>query len=410
MIEEVRELTLANGLRIVHLKRDGLAAHMGYLIPAGTRDEDCEPEGLAHYLEHCLFKGTKKRKAYHILSRIDSVGGELNAYTSKEYTVVHASVLKNHFERALELITDITFSPSFPAKEVEREKDVILDEIDSYLDSPSEQIFDDFEEELFKNHPLGRNILGQAESVKALSIDNLRAHHKKYFASSQITLAIVSPFPFEKVLQWIERHTASIPVQGHTPTRKAPTPRPSFSKTIQGDYHQAHVMIGGLAYSVHNKQRRALNLLNNILGGPAMNSRLNLNISEKYGFAYNLDSNYTAYHDTGVFSVYLGTDKKSMNKAVTLIEKELKKLCTKELGTLQLHRAKQQIVGQIALSQESGANQLLGIGKSKMLFDKVETLEKVYQKIQLLTASDLLETANEIMDPNKLSFLAYTPR
>lgn len=402
--------TLSNGIRVIHQPRAGEVAHCGLQINAGTRDERSDEFGLAHFLEHCLFKGTAKRKAFHVLNRLDSVGGELNAYTSKEDTVIHASFLDHHFERALELLADITFSPSFPEKEVAKEKLIVIDEIHSYLDSPGESIFDEFEEAMYAGHELGHNILGTAENLKRFKPDHLRAFHNRLYVPNSIVFSSVGNIKPEKVMRLAEKYIGSVGTSENTLQRTPFTPQAAFHREEQRDVYQAHYMLGSLAYAQTDDRRRALILLNNILGGPAMNSRLNLNISEKYGFAYNLDSSYHAYSDTGLFTVYLGTEKRYLPKARTLIYKELNKLRNQKLGTLQLHQAKQQLIGQIALSQESGASQMIALGKSLLAFDRVDTIEAIYQEIDSLTAEQLLEVANEVFHPDHLSSLTYMPK
>ena len=402
--------TLSNGLQVVHQQRKGWAAHAGFLINAGTRDEPQEREGLAHYLEHCLFKGTQKRKSFHILNRLDAVGGEINAFTTKEDTFIHASFLPKHYNRAIDLLVDITFRPSFPKKEVEREKDVVIDEIASYLDSPSDQIYDDFEDELFKEHPLGRNVLGTSESLKATSVDDLKEFHKNYYHPSNMVFSSVGDISAKRLKKLLEKHLEGFTSQANQErVQRVPQMRLTNLK-LEKNVHQAHVMIGSQAFHYTDKKRRAFVLLNNILGGPSLNNRLNLNISEKYGFAYQIESNYTAFSDAGIFSVYMGTDAKHLDKANALVLKELDKLRLKKLGTLQLHQAKEQLKGQFALSQESGSSQMMALGKSLNAFGYISSLETIFSEIDALTAEQLLEVANEVFDPTLLSSLIFTPK
>ncbi len=410
MSAEFETFTLSNGLRIIYQITAGPAAHCGFFVHAGSRDERENENGLAHYLEHCMFKGTQNRKAFHILNRLDAVGGEINAYTTKEETVIHASCLHEHLERALELLTDITFHSTFPEKEIAKEKLIIIDEIHAYLDSPSEQIFDDFETLLFQNHAIGRNILGTADDLKQFKQQHLIEFQQRYYHPENMVLSIVGQLPLDKVKKLVEKHLSSIPWTSFSEQREPFQNYVPQQLHVEKDTYQAHLLMGNTAYSYHNDQRRAMILLNNILGGPAMNSRLNLNISERYGFAYNLESTYVPYSDTGYFNVYLGTEANYLDKSISLIFKELKKLRETPLGTRQLHMAKKQLIGQIALGQESGASQMMALGKSLLAFDQVDTLEVIYQDIEKITAKQLQDMANEVFNEDQFSTLTFLPR
>ncbi len=398
--------TLSNGIRVIHKQiKTCEVSHCAIIVNAGSRDEELKEHGVAHFIEHSIFKGTGKRKAYHILNRLDAVGGELNAYTTKEITCIHASFLNEYYGRAVELLADITFNCTFPEKEILKEKEVIIDEINSYLDSPSEQIFDDFEAQVFGNHPIGRDILGTVSSLKKLKRNNLFDFMDKHYVVSNLVFSSVSNLSMNKVIQLAEKHLGSyknnkserprLPIYEYIPSQV----------TIKKSHHQSHAIIGNLAYSRMHEKKTGLILLNNILGGPAMNSRLNLSIREKYGFTYNLESNYSAYSDTGVFSLYLGTDNKYLDKTIGLVKEELKKLRDNKLGINQLQSAKKQIIGQLALSEESKSGTMLALGKSLLLLNKVETLPEIYAKIDAITADSLLEIANEIFDEKQLSSL-----
>lgn len=404
---EYYQHTLKNGIRIIHKKSEGETSHCGITINAGSRDELEAEHGLAHLLEHAIFKGTKKRKAFHVLNRIDSVGGEINAFTAKEETCFYASFLNHHYERALELLCDITFNSVYPPKEIEKEKDVIIDEINSYLDSPAEQIMDDFEELLFVNHSLGRPILGTEKSVKSLTKNQIIQFTKRQYTSNQIVFSSVGDISFTKVIQLCEKYFSSIKSNTSISKRKKFTHYKPFSKIENKDTFQAHCVIGNICYSSAHKKRTEMFLLNNLLGGPAMNSRLNLAIREKYGFTYNLDSSYTPYSDTGIFTIYLGTDNNHLEKSIYLVNKELKKLKEKKLGTLQLSFAKQQLLGHIALSQESRANLMIGLGKSVTISSKIESMQHTIKKINSITAESLIDIANEVFDSKKMSTLIY---
>ncbi len=401
---------LKNGIRVVHQHVPGAAvSHCGVTVLAGSRDESANEIGLAHFIEHCLFKGTKKRRAFHILSRLDAVGGEINAYTTKEETCVYGSFMTAHYPRAVELISDILFNSQFPSKEIEREKDVILDEINSYLDTPAEQIFDDFEDVLFAGHGLGHNILGDSKSVKSFKKKNIISFLENNYTSDKIVFSSVGDISENRLSYLLDRFFADYEL-------KEGNKRPvSFRKVEprqlveKKEIFQAHFVMGAPAYSVYDDRKTALVLLNNILGGPAMNSRLNINIREKYGFAYNLDSTYTPYSDTGAWIIYLGTEAASIDRCKKLVFKELKKLREQALGTRQLHQAKLQLKGHISLGQESRVNVMLGLGKSLLIFDKIDTIAEVNHKIDAISEGELLEIANDIFAEEGLSSILYHP-
>jgi predicted Zn-dependent peptidase len=398
---------LSNGIRVIHLQTASVVSHCGLIINAGSRDELEHQQGLAHFIEHSIFKGTKKRKTYHILSRLDSVGAEINAYTTKEETWVYGSFMEKHLARAVELIGDICFNSIFPEKEINKEKDVIVDEINSYLDSPSEMIFDEFEELVFANHPLGRNILGTEESVRSFTRDDIFEMTSRRYRVDQMVFSSVGPTSPDRVRKICEKYLGNYKTEKSTDVRK-PFSGYTPSNTVEDkDAFQMHYLIGNEAYDAGHPKKTGLILLNNLLGGPAMNSTLNLQIREKHGMAYNIESSYQSYSDTGLFQIYLGTDERFFAKAERLVMQELKKLREKALGISQLHMAKQQLIGQIALSQESGSGTMLALGKSYMLYDRVDSLEEVYKSIEALTSSELLEIANEIFDTSRFSSLIY---
>jgi predicted Zn-dependent peptidase len=399
--------TLDNGIRLVHYSIPGLVAHCGLIINTGSRDETGPEHGIAHFIEHMLFKGTKKRKAYYIMSRLEDVGGELNAYTTKEETAVHASFLKEDFERAIELISDITFNSVFPEKEIEKEKDVVIEEINSYLDNPAELIFDDFEELIFSNQPIGRNTLGTRESVKSFSQKKISDFISNNYNTRQMVFCSVGNIQDEKILKLFKTHFAGIVTKKREArTNKTWIYKPA-SVTKKMDTFQNHCIIGNIAYDLKDQRRMGMFLLNNILGGQGLNSRLNLSLREKNGLAYNVESSYSPYYDTGIFSIYFGTDSQYLNKSISIAMAELKKLRTSKLGTIQLSKAKNQIKGYLARGYENHESLMLSLGKSLLVFDKIDTIEERCKKIDNVTASELLETANNIFEPSKLSTLIY---
>jgi len=398
---------LENGIRIIHLHSESPVGHCGLIINAGSRDEEEHEHGMAHFIEHAIFKGTKKRKAYHILSRIDDVGGEINAYTSKEDTTIHTSFLKNDYERAIELMADITFNSIFPGKEISREKEVIIEEIKSYQDDPAELIFDDFEELIFKNQPLGKNILGNPKDLRRFTKADIESFIQNNYHTNEMVLCSVGNIPFAKLIRLANKYFGSIKSNPRVNQRiKFDNYTPEI-KTIKKRTHQAHCIMGNIAYNTHDKKKIGMTLLDNILGGPGLNSRLNLLLREKYGYAYHVESNYTAYSDTGIFAVYFGTDKENLEKSIKLVKKEFARLRENKLGVMQLKKAKRQLFGQIAINAENNANLLLAIGKSYLLFNKVDQLDDIRQKIEAITVEDIQEIANEVLNEKKLSMLIY---
>src|SRR6056297_1067155 len=404
---DYEQYTLENGIRMIHLHSDSPVGHCGLIINAGSRDEEEHEHGMAHFIEHAIFKGTKKRKAYHILSRIDDVGGEINAYTSKEDTTIHTSFLKNDYERAIELMADITFNSTFPGKEIAREKEVIIEEIKSYQDDPAELIFDDFEELIFKNQPLGKNILGNPKDLRRFTKADIESFIQKNYHTNEMVLCSVGNIPFTKLIRLANKYFGSIKSNPRVNQRiKFDNYTPEI-KTIKKRTHQAHCIMGNIAYNTHDKKKIGMTLLDNILGGPGLNSRLNLLLREKYGYAYHVESNYTAYSDTGIFAVYFGTDKENLEKSIKLVKKEFARLRENKLGVMQLKKAKRQLFGQIAINAENNANLLLAIGKSYLLFNKVDQLDDIRQKIEAITVEDIQEIANEVLNEKKLSMLIY---
>lgn len=399
--------TLDNGIRLVHHRIPGLVGHCGLIINAGSRDETEQEHGIAHFIEHMLFKGTKYRRAYHILSRLEDVGGELNAYTTKEETAVHASFLKEDYERAIELISDITFNSVFPEKEIEKEKDVVIEEINSYLDSPAELIFDDFEELIFLNQPIGRNILGTPESVKSFTQKTISDFISANFNTSQMVFCSVGNISDENILKLFKTYFED----RDSKKQEARINRIWIYKpsciTKKMDTFQNHCIIGNLAYDLKNQRRMGMFLLNNILGGQGLNSRLNLSLREKNGLAYNVESSYSPYYDTGIFSIYFGTDAQYLNKSISIAMSELKKLRISKLGSAQLNKAKNQIKGYLVRGYENHESLMLSLGKSLLVFNRIDTIEEICKRIDDVTASELLETANDIFEPSKLSTLIY---
>lgn len=398
---------LKNGIRLIHSQSKSLIAYCGIIVNTGSRDEAIDEHGLAHFFEHAIFKGTRKRKSYHVLNRLESVGGDINAYTTKEETCIYSAFLKNHYGRALELMSDMFFNSNFPESEIEKEKDVIIDEINSYKDSPAELIFDEFEDLVFKGHSLGRNILGNPDEIKAYKSKNIYDFQAGNYATDQMIVFSVGDISMKKLISLSEKHFGDIPEKRIELRKKEVSLYQPFSITEKKDTHQLHCIIGGVAYDFHSKKRIALSLLNNILGGTSMNSRLSMALREKSGYVYDIESNYTGYSDNGIFSLYFGTEKNKFDKSIRLIQKEFIKLKKNKLGILQLQRAKQQLIGHIAISAENKDNAALALGKGLLLFNRIDGLEEINRQINEITAEEILGIANEILDTNQLSMLVY---
>ena len=399
--------TLSNGLRIIHAQNQSAVAYCGYAIDAGTRDEAENEQGMAHFVEHLIFKGTQKRHSWHILNRMEHVGGDLNAYTNKEETVVYSAFLVEHFPRAVELLTDIVFHSTYPQAEIDKEVEVIIDEIQSYEDTPSELIVDDFEELVFPNHPLGRNILGKPELLRQFKSEDALRFTNRYYRPDQMVFFVQGNVDFKRVVRLLEKAVSDIPATITERNRIKPELYIPQNKTIHRDTHQAHVMIGCRSYETHDKKRTALYLLNNILGGPGMNSRLNVALRERSGLVYNVEANLTSYTDTGIFSIYFGTDQEDVKRCLRLVHKELKRLREKPLSSTQLATAQKQIIGQIGVAADNFENNALNMAKTYLHYNKYEEPQEVYKRIQSLTPQDLWEVANEMFHEENLSTLIY---
>lgn len=407
MEKEYVSYTLSNGLRIVHLPSVSPVSYCGFAINAGTRDEAANEFGLAHLVEHMLFKGTGKRKAWHILNRMEHVGGELNAYTTKEETFVYTIFMEEHFSRAFELLADLVFHSCFPQQEMEKEVDVILDEIRSYEDSPSELIFDEFENLLFKGHALGHHILGSEESLSRFDSTSGLSFLRRHYTPENLVFFSMGRTPFKRIVRMAEKLLSGIASQSVSHNRVAPGDICPVSCQIDKETHQAHVLVGARAYNMYDSKRLPLFLLNNLLGGTGMNSRLTLSLREKHGLAYNVESNVTFYTDTGAMCIYFGTDPKNKDKAMALVRKELKRLRENRLTTFQLAAAKKQLTGQLGVSNDNPEGLFLGLGKSFLHYNRYDTLPEVFARIEQVTAEEIQEVANEILAPERLFSLCY---
>lgn len=406
---EYEIIQLPNGIRIVLHRISSPITHACLVINAGARDEEKGQYGVAHFIEHLLFKQTARRNTNQILNRLESVGGDLNAYTTKEYTCIHASFLTPYLERTLDLFEDLFFHSVFPEREMEKEKGVILDEMASYLDSPEDAIMDDFEDRIFQDHALGHNILGTAKDLQALSRNNIADFMKNNYNTHEMVIGISGDYSGKKVRQLTEKILGKLPENNSSKERIRPNGLHSNWSVIRKPINQTHQVIGGRAYSMHDDNKIGLLLLNNLLGGIGMSSRLNLVVREKYGIAYTIESNYAPYSDTGLFYIYFGTDEEKAARAQNLIQKELRKLREQKMGVMQLHQAKQKFIGQIALGEENRLSLVISLAKSLMDYNHVQTLDEVFAKIKAVDENLLLHIANEVFDEKNLSSLSFVP-
>lgn len=445
--------TLDNGLRIIHLPSDSKVVYCGYQINAGTRNEEPGEEGLAHFCEHVTFKGTERRKAWHILNCLESVGGDLNAYTNKEGTVYYSAILKEHIARAVDLLTDIVFHSVYPQAEIDKEVEVICDEIESYNDSPAELIYDEFENIIFKGSPLGHNILGTAEQVRSFKTEDALRFTRKLYRPDNAIFFAYGDIDFKKLVKLIRKALAdddsgkvaenaansvgklaeeklpqisqitqisgdenSITTEKSVSSVKSVGPEnyPSVGKEIAGqtivmqkNTHQAHVMIGTRAYDVNDSRRMPLYLLNNMLGGPGMNAKLNLALREHNGLVYTVESTMVAYGDTGIWSIYFGCDEHDVKRCLRLVRKELDKSMQKPLSEAQLKAAKKQIKGQVGVACDNRENFALDFGKSFLHYGWEKNVDRLYEQVDEITAEQIQAVAQELFDKDRLTTLIF---
>ena len=401
--------TLPNGLRVAHKRVSGTRlVHCGFIIHSGSRHDGDHP-GLAHCLEHMVFKGTQKRKTLQVLNHLEVVGGEMNAFTTKDLTAIYASVQSSHFARAIDILCDITLNSNFPEKELQKEKRVIAEEILMYQDTPEENIYDEFQEMVFRGHPLAHNILGSVDSLGSIRQEDLFAFTRAHYNASNMVLVVIGNVGLNRTLDLAARYSSAVPAGKSRPASvKLPAYTPE-SLTKETDHVQSYSIFGGPAYAENDPRRWTLLLLNNLLGGPGLNSRLNLAIREKYGLTYHVESGYQAYEETGLFHCYVSCEPAQMQRSTELILKELKKLCEKELGPLQLSGYKNQLKGQMIMGDENRSGLMVHIGKGILRYGKAHSLQDVLNEIDAITSDKLLEVAREIFNPDKFSYLNYIP-
>ena len=415
--------TLDNGLRIIHLPSDSKVVYCGYQINAGTRNEEPGEEGLAHFCEHVTFKGTERRKAWHILNCLESVGGDLNAYTNKEGTVYYSAILKEHIARAVDLLTDIVFHSVYPQAEIDKEVEVICDEIESYNDSPAELIYDEFENIIFKGSPLGHNILGTAEQVRSFKTEDALRFTRKLYRPDNAIFFAYGDIDFKKLVRLLKKSFLSEERRVKSEKFNSPEAQAQFNiqhstfntqhsfegQTIvmQKNTHQAHVMIGTHAYDVNDSRRMPLYLLNNMLGGPGMNAKLNLALREHNGLVYTVESTMVAYGDTGIWSIYFGCDEHDVKRCLRLVRKELDKFMLKPLSEAQLKAAKKQIKGQIGVACDNRENFALDFGKSFLHYGWEKNVDRLYEQVDEITAEQIQAVAQELFDKDRLTTLIF---
>ncbi len=409
-MRDIEEHRLSNGIRIVHNRiTTTKIVHCGIMLNIGSRDENPANQGIAHFWEHMAFKGTKKRKAFHILNRLDSLGGELNAFTDKEKILFYASIRDVYFEKAIDLLTDITFDSVFPESQIERERNVILEEMAMYLDDPEDSLHDEFDNVVFANHPLGMNILGTQKTVKSFRRKDFRAFIKSHLDTRKIVFSCVGNIAMKDVVKLAERY------MGHIPTITSKTKRKKFStykpRTLQiyRTVNQSRCALGRPAYSIKDENRSAFYMLVNILGGPGMNSRLNWALREKHGYVYSIGAHYYPFSDTGLFMISFGTEPAQMEKSLGLINMELDKLRKKQLGIKQMNAAREQLLGQLAMAEEHNSSFMIMMARSTLDLGRITPIEETYKRIKETTPKKLLELANDIFKESTFSILKMEP-
>lgn len=398
--------TLANGLRVIHLPNNSKIAYCGYQIKAGTRNEKPGEEGLAHFCEHVTFKGTQTHTSTAIINKLESVGGDLNAFTNKEDTVFYSAIPVEHFAKAVDVLSDIVFYSIFPQAEIDKEVEVICDEIESYNDSPAELIYDEFENLVFKGHPLGHNILGSADRVRGFATADAMRFTQQYYRPDNAIFFVYGNIDFKRLVKTLEKLTPKQQQESVVDEAKeVANGRLPELTILNHDTHQAHVMIGNRAYSATHPLRIPLYLLNNMLGGPGMNARLNIILRERRGLVYSVESSMVCYGDTGLWAVYFGCDPHDVNRCVRLVKGEFKRLMEKPLSEKTLAAAKKQIKGQLAVACDNNENFAIDFGKSFLHFGDEKDIEKLYQKIDAVTAEQIQQVAKEILDKDSLATL-----
>lgn len=408
MTENIQFHTFPNGLRLLYDACDSEVVFCGYVIAAGTRHEDSRDTGMAHFIEHMTFKGTERRRAFQINNGLERVGGDLNAFTTKQETVYTAAVQAKDFLRAADLLTDIVFHSSFPQTEIDREVEVICDEIDSYRDAPAELIFDEYETMLFRDHALGRDILGAPERLRNYTTADARRFVDGYYVPSNVVFYYSGKAPFAQVVRQMERLTLDLPAVSPSPLSQPLTPYVPEVRRVEKDTHQAHVVIGNRTVSGMSEDRYAMVLLNNMIGGPGMNSRLNLALREKAGLVYSVDSSLSLFPDTGIWNIYFGCDMDDVERCRRIVARELRRLTDAPLSDRQLAAAKKQLLGQVRIGRENRESRIQGLAKNYSLYGVTQSLNGIYEAIEAISAPQLQRLAEETFSPDLLTTLIYS--
>ncbi len=402
--------TLKNGIRVVHNRTTTTKiVHCGIMLDIGSRDENRINQGIAHFWEHMAFKGTRKRKAFHILNRLESLGGELNAFTDKEKILFFASLRDAYFERAVELLTDITFDSIFPETQIERERHVIMEEMAMYLDDPEDSLQDEFDNVVFADHPLGMNILGKENTIKSFRRADFRKFVRQHLDTTKIIFSSVGNVEMEEVVRLAEKYMGHIPRMRSRKTRKPFSGYRPKEIVLRRPVKQARCAIGRTAYDLSNDKRGPFFMLTNILGGPGMNSRLNMALREKRGYVYSIAAQFVPFTDTGLFVISFGTEASQMNKSVSLVRQELRRLRDEPLGKKQLAAAKEQILGQIAMGEENNASFMMMMARNLLDLGRIITLDELFTRVHDTTSLELMEVANEMFREEKFSTLMMEP-
>lgn len=401
-MKEFETYTLSNGIKGIHRRVKSAIAHCALVINAGSRDERHDEYGLAHFTEHALFKGTHKRKAYQVNCRLENLGGELNAFTTKEDTTIHATTLRSDFAKAVELITDVAFDSTYPERELAKEREVIVDEINTYKDSPSDMIFDTFEDMIFEGSELGHNILGTKAALARHGTDSIRRFTGRTYTTDQMVFSSIGNFSVTTARDTAARYLA----ERHTPTRSferaVPAVTPAFEKVLNKHTHQVHCIVGARAYDINDERRVPLSLLVNILGGPSANSLLNVLLREKNGLSYNIEASYSPYNDCGFVAIYFSSEHDNADQCRELIARQIDLMRRETLSARRLSMAKKQFLAQMAISMENNESYMLGAGKSLLMHDDIDTLEEVYRKVAAVTAQQITDVANEIFSTTSM--------
>lgn len=395
---------LPNGLRLIHVPTTSHVAYCGLSINAGSRDDLAGKAGLAHFVEHTIFKGTKHRRSWHILNRMERVGGELNAYTTKEGTALYSIFPCEHFERAVELISDLVANSQFPETELNKEREVVLEEIDSYRDTPMEAVYDDFEDLLFADSAMGHNILGNEQDLNNISAADCRFYLDTQYVPENMVFFAMGNIKSDRLFRIVEKHLGPLNHKLDRASRITPIETSVFNKTINIDSHQAHTIVGKQLFSMHDDRRYAAFLLNNILGGPGMNSLLNVAIREKRGYAYTVESSLSLLSDCGLFEIYFGSDEQHVAPSLRIINRTIEELATKPLSEKNLQAAKRQYLGQLLVSSENKEAMALSLGKTYLYHNNIMTDSQLAEHINALTAQQIMDCA-ALLDPATCSIL-----